>query len=200
VIFLDSILEYMWIKVLADGETMIPQFDYETGQQNKWYDCVVPISKVILTPIPPDLVVKMEANGIPAQSSLLPTFTFNVLPDDDIIVFWDNAIVETSHYECLHCGWSFKHHDSTKFISCPQCGIQDGWKCERCGKEFTSDKTVRGSHGEVNCPECEIPYGLVRKSRFNLVQDVIAFVDYCILIKDKLKVTIKNNEVVVDSL
>lgn len=58
----------------------------------------------------------------------------------------------------------------------------------------------KGKAGEINCPFCEIPFGLNRKSLLHRVNDIIENTDYVILVKNRYKVKISENEVTVESL
>jgi predicted RNA-binding Zn-ribbon protein involved in translation (DUF1610 family) len=136
---MESVLEYMWTKVSSDGKFFIPQFDIDTGKQNKWYDDNIPMSKIILMPLTEELADKItkECNISAAAVPYLPQYTVNLNPDDEVhyynedaISFWDNGIEQTSHMECRDCGHTWKHTDSTKFYECPNCGLTDIWYCE----------------------------------------------------------------------
>ena len=130
---MESTLEYVWLKVLADGKSFISQFDLQTGEQNRWYDDNVPLSKLVLTPLSQDLAEKIsKACHISAVSnpSLLP-YVVNLLPDSEVTCSWNNGFNQTSHMECSVCGQSWRHDDSSKFYECPNCGTTDIWYCEQ---------------------------------------------------------------------
>jgi hypothetical protein len=62
------------------------------------------------------------------------------------------------------------------------------------------EKAGKGKRGEINCPDCDIPYGLNRKNLLYRVHDVNENTDYVILVEGKFKLVIKQDEVIVESL
>ena len=259
------------------------------------------VTKMILAPLTEDIAGKLVARGIAAISTDLIPFIVNVKPTDSLKCYWDNAEIQSSHYECEACGYAWQHKkadkdiplypvddcDSSQFVVCPKCGITDVWYCRRCKVDIPDnikaelkkreddysrylmslaadlkskvpeeikndddkkrlgaamaemiekqvaaresiDKWAMSVHaykivnqdrihrvkagetfnlrgeeinlktGEINCPDCDVPQGLVRKERLHFVDDTIELVDYVIEVGGKAKITVRNHEVQLD--
>jgi predicted RNA-binding Zn-ribbon protein involved in translation (DUF1610 family) len=200
---MSAVIELMWIKIFKDTdgiEKFIPQFDSE-GHQQFWTQTPVKLTKLIIGPISPEIAEKMIINKIPAASVPLPVWNFVFKPEDEIIAYWDNEIQTTSHFECESCGTCWQHMDSAHWAKCPKCGESDIWSCKRCGKTNIDNAIVhKNARSEVNCPYCEVPYGLNRTELLHRVQDIIENTDYVIEVKDRYKITIRQNTIDVESL
>ncbi len=196
-----SIIEYQWIKIFKDSdgiEKFIPQFRLD-GTQQFWSDTEdVKMTKLLITPISPELAANMQQHKIPGVSVPLPSWSFAVKPNDKVKAYWDNEIQLTSHYVCKTCGAQWQHTDSSKWAQCPECGQMDEWHCNRCGRIIENSLVKRNERGEVLCPHCEIPYGLRRTRYLERVQDVIENTDYVIEFQDRFKITIRQNMVEVE--
>ncbi len=198
------VIEYIWVKVFTDAdgtEKFIPQFRSD-GTQQFWHETTdIHPTKLIITPIGTDLAAKMQENKIPGVSVPLPVYNFSLQPDDIVTAYWDNEIQTTSHFHCTTCNGNWIHKDSTKWAKCPHCGETDGWSCLRCGhKNIDNNLVHKNQRGEVNCPYCEIPYGLTRERRLERIQDIIENTDYVVEVRNKFKITIRKNIVDVISL
>lgn len=201
---MNSIIEYMWVKIYNDEngiEHFIPQF-CEDGTQQFWTDTEnIVLTKLLIVPLTPRLAENMVQKKIPGVSVPLPTYTFLLQPTDKVSAYWDNEITLTNHFECDTCGMAWEHKDSSKWAECPRCGEKDTWSCMRCGKNnIDNNLVVKNQKGETNCPYCEIPYGLNRQRLLHRIQDIIENTDYVILIDNKVKITIQQNSVLVESL
>lgn len=199
---MSAIIEYQWIKVFKDSdgiEKFIPQFQSD-GTQQFWNDTTnIKLTRLVLSPISPEVAATMQLKKIPGVSVPLPTWNFTVLPEDNVSAYWDNAITISSHYVCLTCGHQWLHEDSSKWAECPNCGQRDEWSCKRCGKNNIDNNLVhRNSRGETNCPFCEIPYGLNRKKNLQRIQDIIENTDYVIEFSNKFKIIIRNDKGIID--
>jgi len=181
------VLEYYWVKVLQDGKTMIPQFDYETGAENYWNADDVPLSKVLLVPFTADLVEKVIQNGVPAIATTNPPVEFAVEPGEKVEAGRDNIITYYDYFECEVCGWKFLHTDSSKFAECPQCHAKDEWWCPRCQEYKTNFHITK--LGQVQCLECDIPVGLDRVRHLSRKSVVLHNCDYFIR-SDKKKTVV----------
>ena len=202
---MSAVIEYQWVKFFKDEndvEHFIPQFR-DDGTQQFWTDTeYIKPYKLLITTISPNLAAAMHAKKIPGSSvPFLPTYTFLLKPSDDIKAYWDEEVTITSHYECDSCGAAWIHSNSTKWAECPKCGEKDTWSCSRCGKTNIDNSIVKkNKRNETNCPYCEIPWGLNRKVYLQRVQDVIENTDYVILVKDRFKITIQHENVLIESL
>ena len=194
-----AVIEYMWIKIFKDidgVEKFIPQFR-DDGTQQLWSETSnIKPHKLVISPISPVLAKKMQDHNIPGCSVKLPTYNFYLLPEDDVKAYWDNEISVTSHFKCRTCGHCWLHMDSSKWAKCPACGESDVWSCRRCDRSNIDNSLVhRNNKGEVNCPYCEIPYGLNRQIMLDRIQDVIENTDYVIEISNKIKIIIRKDTV-----
>lgn len=200
---MSSIIEYQWIKVYIDQdgiEKFIPQFRSD-GTQQFWHDTAeIHPTKLLIAPISIELANRMQEHKIPGVAIPLPVYSFLLKSDDIVSAYWDNAIETSSHYFCTTCNTSWKHLDSTKWAKCPQCGEMDAWTCLRCGRTIENTKVLRNQRGEINCPHCEIPYGLTRERRLERIQDITENTDYVVEVANKFKITIRQNSVDVISL
>jgi predicted RNA-binding Zn-ribbon protein involved in translation (DUF1610 family) len=172
------VLEYMWVKVLEDGKTLIPQFDTETGKENLWNADKVPLSKVMLVPFTIDLAEKVMVNGNAAIASTNPSIEVIVDSEEEVIAGRDNQITYFDYFICDICGWKFQHTDGSKFAKCPQCGAQDDWYCSRC-REFKLHFRVT-KNNQYQCSECDVPTGLDRTKHLFRMQDIKHTCDYFI--------------------
>jgi len=173
------ILEYMWIKVLEDGKTIIPQFDFETGKQNSWNADNVKLSKVKLVPFTNDLANKMIKHGSLAIANTAQSVEMNV-NGEDVVAGIDAEISVTDYYVCDICGWKFKYVKvaNEPFVKCPQCGTSDDWYCSRCG-EYKYDYRITKKN-QVQCLDCDIPIGLDRTRHLHVEKEVRHICDYFI--------------------
>lgn len=87
----------------------------------------------------------------------------------------------------------------------------DEWAIANKAFKFIDQRRVRrltpkdelagkGKRGEINCPDCDINYGLERWTRLQCIEDVTTYVDYVILVENKFALVVKNHEIVVESL
>lgn len=201
---MSAIIEYMWIKFFLDEngeEKFIPQF-LEDGTQQFWTETAnIKPFKLMLVPLNHKIAENMVKKHIPAISVPLPTYTFMLTPEDTVSAYWDSEITITSHFECNTCGAAWLHTDGSKWAQCPRCGESDTWSCSLCGRENIDNKLVKkNSRGETNCPYCTEPHGLNRREHVTLIQDVIENTDYVVLIENKIKMTIRSNNIQVESL
>ena len=188
------VLEYYWIKVLLDGKTIIPQFDFDTGKQNAWGTDNIPLSKVLLKPFDPDLAEKVIASGNPALASTNPTIEFIVEPDDIVEAGIYGTITQTDPFRCDICGWVFMHTDGSKFAKCPQCGSQDDWYCSRC-KEFKTEFRITDK-GQVQCLDCDIPVGLDRNKKLFRQIDIKHSCDYFVKTQDRQMIVTDDGRII----
>jgi predicted RNA-binding Zn-ribbon protein involved in translation (DUF1610 family) len=176
------VLEYYWVKVLEDGVTSIPQFDPETGKENRWYGDTSPISKVLYVPFTVDLADKVITNGTPAMSTLNPVVEFIVDPSEATFVEAgrDNEITVFDYFVCDVCGWKFQFtkEDGRPFPKCPQCGSEDDWFCSRCN-EYKYEYRITEKN-QVQCLDCDIPVGLDRTRKMFRMQQENHVCDYFI--------------------
>jgi predicted RNA-binding Zn-ribbon protein involved in translation (DUF1610 family) len=190
------VLEYMWVKVLEDGKTIIPQFDTETGKENFWNADNVPLSKVVLTPFTVDLAEKVMQNGVAALATTNPRIEFLVTPDDkDVESGRDGKITCTDYFVCDICGWKFLHEGKTTFAKCPQCGTQDDWYCSRC-KEYKTEYRITKKN-QVQCLDCDIPVGLDRTKHLIRMQEVKHTCDYYIKSNNKEIVVTEDGRIII---
>lgn len=201
---MSAVIEYQWIKIYRDEnniEKFIPQFTSE-GKQQHWTETAdIPLTKLVIAPISPEVANSMQANKIPGVAVPLPVWNFNILPSDSIKAYWDNEIQLTNHFYCKTCGTQWKHMDSKKWAQCPSCGQTDEWSCKQCGRHnINKDLVKKNARGETNCPYCEIPYGLNRTRYLERIQDVIENTDYAIEVAGKFKIIIRKDVIDVESL
>lgn len=190
------VLEYFWVKVLQDGKTVIPQFDFETGKENYWSADDVPLSKVMLVPFTAEHAEKVLQNGVPALASTNPSVVFVVKPGESVVAGRDNIITYYDYYECEVCGWKFQHTDGSKFAECPQCHTRDEWYCPRCQEYKTHFRVTK--KGQVQCLECDIPVGLDRIKHLHRKSATIHSCDYFIRSSDRRVIVTNDGKIIIE--
>jgi len=153
-------IEFFWTRYFDDG-TYETQWDTETGEQNHW----VPIDgktvvRATLTPFSNEFAAFLQKKGEPVIPTNNQSYEYVFREGDDPVMFWTHDVEYGTYYECGVCGFSFMHTEHGKFATCPNCGAHDEWFCEAC-KEFKDAPTFKKG-GQVECPDCSIPVGLVR--------------------------------------
>lgn len=186
------VLEYYWVKVLDDGVTTIPQFDIETGKENRWDADQVPLHSVVYMPFDPVLANRVTSNGVPAIPSTNIPIEFKVKEGEEVEAGRDNNITVFDYFECDICGWKFQHINTpeSKFAKCPQCGAEDEWWCSRCNEQKHEYRITK--QNQVQCLDCDIPVGLDRKRKLTRKSGVSHTCDYFIRSESR-KLTILND-------
>jgi len=153
-------LEYYWLKTLSDGVTVIPQFDFVTGESTRWNANSDELLQVSLVPFTVDLAEKVIRKGTPAIATTNPTFIFRLKPGETAEAGLTGDLTIFDYYKCDICGNEFKHVDGTKYAECPKCGTRDEWYCARCDQYKLEHRVT--SKGQVQCLDCDIEMGLNR--------------------------------------
>lgn len=127
---------YMWIVTFEDGQAL-PQFDPETGKQNKFpFHAQDKITKIGWFPLSAHMVEKIrEGEGIEALSLELPTYEITLQKDQLPYMRYTTRIPPGQFHKCLECGaqWIFSFgkpdpsvekqgypwHSDHKFIAMP---------------------------------------------------------------------------------
>ena len=185
-------LVYMWIKVLGDGKTAIPQYDPLTGREVSWAEAVpaMEISRLMWGPIP--IEVESRVKGV--MSVPVPPISFNVenVDMDDVLFARRGYVTSMTFYHCEICDTTFQWLDTTLPIhvvegplQCPNCMAKNEWHCDICDE--IKDNPIFLKNNEVRCPDCEKidPRGLtkIENLRFGAVDTLTTH--YVLGIKDK---------------
>lgn len=186
----NPIYNYFWVAIAEDGVTVIPEFDFETGAENRWFDVKDrKMSKVMWYPFTEAFADRVSANtprncveGV--GDALELEVPEGCLPAVSRL----HAISQYYFYECIYCGtkiyWMPEGHEEpegipgmvvvyqSESLHCPSCGATNEWYCDKC-KHVIADPILSNSDdrlrfrfnlGEARCPTCEPdnPNGLLR--------------------------------------
>ncbi len=189
---MQSVLEYYWVKTLLDG-SKIAQFD-ELGNRHRWYDNDVPIRAVSWEPFSVGLAEKVTAmNGILTIALNHKPVIVTVKPNDKVHAQWDNGIETSTPYRCDECGWQWMTVAAYEFPTCPQCGTHDEFFCEDCNHLIDPTRVLRPHNGQLNCPDCDHPQGLIRKTKLRQIAVRRDFTEYVTEVAGKFRVTITDS-------
>ena len=157
---------FYWVVKIGDNEE-VPQFDYNTGSVNKIGNIPKKLIKgVSWRPFTNELVRKIDMNGGNRNDFIvnpyLPTYSINI-PDGAFPLvekMKEGTTSVLSLKKCLNCKHEFKFnpkehesiyvkHMGRSTITCPKCGLGDGFICRSCGN-LMRDNT---NSPEI-CPKC----------------------------------------------
>lgn len=101
---------YMWIATFEDGQAL-PQFDPETGKQNKFpFHDQSRITKIGWFPIMPHMVVKiLQGEGIITRAEDRPIYELDLKQGQKPFLRYTTVTPSGKYKECLECGtrWIF---------------------------------------------------------------------------------------------
>lgn len=188
---MQSVLEYYWTKIFVNGSE-IAQFD-EFGNTHRWYDDDSKgLKAVVYKPFSPSLAAAVTTvSGIETLIAPHQPITIVVKPTDEVVAKWDNGLTTSNPYHCDSCGYTWMTEAAYEFPTCPQCGTRDEFWCESCLNYIDPDRVIRKPTGQLECPDCDHPQGLI--PTYLLKQIVVNrhFVEYVCEVKDKFRFTIR---------
>jgi hypothetical protein len=206
----NPIYNYFWVVVLRDGNTVIPEFDLETGAENRWFDVADrDISKVIWYPFSQEFADKVSSI-VPRMciEGVGPVLELEVPVGTKPVILRPSEISQYSYYICKQCGckiyWLQENHEEPEGIpwmrilkqpnplECPDCGAHNEWYCEDCkcivdNPILSKEDTRLRFHfhkGEARCPVCENkpngPRGLKRVGNLEYASGISRSVSYAL--------------------
>lgn len=186
----NPIYNYFWVAVLDDEKTVIPEFDLETGAENRWLDVKArKISRLMWYPFTEKLADRVSAETPRLCVEGVGPVLEMVIPEGfEPLLARPHAISQYFYYECIYCRtkiyWLPEGHEAPEGIPgmrvvpqseplhCPTCGVVNEWYCDRCKQVIdepiltNDDPRLRFmfKSGEARCPDCEVenPQGLHR--------------------------------------
>jgi hypothetical protein len=214
----NPLYHYFWVVVLRDGNTVIPEFDLETGAENRWFDVKDrDISKVIWYPFSQEFADKITSM-VPriCVEGIGPVLEMEVPEGTTPVIRRPTEISQYYYYICTQCGckiyWLQENHEEPEGapwlkivrypepLVCPECGSENQWYCGKC-KVIVENPIVdkndprikfEFNRGEARCPVCEDgrnPQGLLRIDNLKYVSSTSRWVGYSLgYIKHEAKV------------
>lgn len=186
----NPIYNYFWVAVLEDEKTIVPEFDLETGAENRWLDVKArKISRLLWYPFTEQLADKVTSlTPRICVEGVGPVLEMVIPEGSEPILSRPHAISQYFYYECIYCRtkiyWLSENSEAPEGIPgmvivpkseklhCPHCGVENEWYCDRC-KTVIDDPILTNDDprlrfmfklGEARCPDCEgeNPQGLHR--------------------------------------
>lgn len=192
---MQSVLEYYWTKVLYDG-SKISQFD-ETGHLHRWFDDESTPQLVRFDPFSIELAERvMDVNKLAVISLPHKPIEIKICPNDEVVCFWDGGLETSTPYQCDNCGWQWMATAAYEYPVCKQCGNADEFFCEEHQRFIEPERVIRKPTGQLECPDCTHPQGLIRNQHVYQVAKQRHFVEYVCEIKNKLRLTITDQNVI----